>query len=153
MSEVSLWNRYMKIDCKHTWNTVASSLKTKWKSDMELPKIRLCLQNVLRNGNQIPGVDIYGAPIVNKGGHVVWHKIANDSSECPVKFIERYAELVQNYPLVSDYCGLRHTTSLASIPRPLPYGELPSLDLSNQEPLTHLFLEGTSPFRIVSTGP
>ena len=35
--------------------------------------------------------------------------------------------------------GLRHTPSLASIPRPLPYGELPSLDLSNQEPLTHVF--------------
>ena len=45
------------------------------------------------------------------------------------------------------------TPSLASIFRPLPYGELPSLDLSNQEPLTHVYSKEPLLLRIVSTGP
>ena len=35
-------------------------------------------------------------------------------------------------------CGLRHTLSLASILRPLPYGELPSPDLSEYRALSHV---------------
>jgi len=46
---------------------------------------------------------------------------------------------------LASCCGLRHTPSLASILRPLPYGELPSLDFTKPRTLFHVLRTGTSP--------